>query len=631
MGEVRQRPSRGFDNALAGGEDRAKVEEKAQAVMEDNLELMREVVMLIREDEDFARSIYSDCPRLQHLLDKHPDLRPVFEDPELIRINFEEVYRKNGGVLPEDELKKPPAWKRCVSCIVNHPLFKVFRVLLFIKKVLNCIMGGGFAIIRGCFAGCIGGFCMEEALDHVGDHDALGDAGADNGPNSANRAQLNKAADHMAEPEVQEKMNQVLESGDQEQLDQLIENDKELKALRDQNPLCAELMNDPETMRILVDPDNLRALADAPDLIAEDFADPDWVAPDDIEGGGNLDSPDIDATADAEAPEGALEADADGEIESDFDEENPDLEGEGDDEEGPAYEDFEMGDDDGGNQARGGNKSKGNKNQQQKKNNNENKGGNMFTNFGAGLTDWVAGELVGVSAGDFMVGGGDDIPIDDLDAVDDAADGAGEAAQTADQMNTAAQSAAATADLLASDGLADNLDHLDTLEDQMDNAEGIHEDTQDTRDAERNQRIAAMSAGGVAGGAAGAMCDGGVKARSATDENEETDTDEEEPKKKGRFGFVGKFVASVATAAKEHVASTLLGDDLGEMLVEKVEEDKDEEEQKKSENDEDVESGNPQAVATSSRGEPSEHSEKTEESSDSSQKRSRRKMFGRRK
>ena len=61
------------------------LQEQAQDVMKDNLELMRDVVMQIREDPDFAGSIYDKCPRLQHLLDQYPDLRPqqLFLQPYL--------------------------------------------------------------------------------------------------------------------------------------------------------------------------------------------------------------------------------------------------------------------------------------------------------------------------------------------------------------------------------------------------------------------------------------------------------------------------------------------------------------------------------------------------------------------
>jgi hypothetical protein len=59
--------------------------------------------MKIHEDPEFVKDIYKDCPRLQHLMDQYPDLRHVFSDPKMIRINFEQVYREAGGILPEDE------------------------------------------------------------------------------------------------------------------------------------------------------------------------------------------------------------------------------------------------------------------------------------------------------------------------------------------------------------------------------------------------------------------------------------------------------------------------------------------------------------------------------------------------
>ena len=93
-----------------------------------------------------------------------------------------------------------------------------------------------------------------------------------------NKEALNRAADYMEDPEVQERMQGILE-GDPDDLEDAIENDDELKALRDSNPLCEELMSDPESMKVLTDPDNLRALGDAPDLIEADFLDPDGFDP----------------------------------------------------------------------------------------------------------------------------------------------------------------------------------------------------------------------------------------------------------------------------------------------------------------------------------------------------------------
>jgi hypothetical protein len=112
---------------------------QAQEVMNDNLELMREIVMKIREDEEFARNIYKDCPRLQELLKQHPDLRPLFEDPKFIVISFEKVFRDAGGVLPGDPPVKPRRFERVkqtIAAITSHPLFKVFKYLMLIKKII---------------------------------------------------------------------------------------------------------------------------------------------------------------------------------------------------------------------------------------------------------------------------------------------------------------------------------------------------------------------------------------------------------------------------------------------------------------------------------------------------------------
>jgi len=164
-----------------------------QEVMSNHLDLMLEIVMQIRQDEDFAKSIYANCPRLQHLLDQHPDLRPIFEDPQLVRLNFEQVYRNAGGVLPEDKPTLKQKAVKVVGCIVRHPLFKVFRFLLVIKKCYNCVMAGGVNFVRGCLCG----FFTESALDAA---EGTPDADADDhgSPESeANRDNLNRAADYM--------------------------------------------------------------------------------------------------------------------------------------------------------------------------------------------------------------------------------------------------------------------------------------------------------------------------------------------------------------------------------------------------------------------------------------------------
>lgn len=298
--------------------------EKAQDLMADNLEMMRDIVFRIREDEQFAKSIYADCPRLQHLLKQNPDLRPIFEDPNLIRINFEKVYRDQGGVLPEDEDDEPPGvLKRAydavlekIAFITSHPLFKVFKVFMLIKKIVGLFSPTkGFGMVKGFFVGL---FTDPDAL--IPDVD--GDVG--NPANLELKMQLFSAAEHMEDPEVQERMEEMLDNP--ESMDEAIENDPQLKALRDENELCRALMSDPDTMRILVDPDNLRALAEAPDLIEQDFADPGGFVPE---------APDVPAPEEPPMLETVPEADAmevEGEAEG--------VEGEGEEEEPSTWDEI---------------------------------------------------------------------------------------------------------------------------------------------------------------------------------------------------------------------------------------------------------------------------------------------------
>jgi hypothetical protein len=261
--------------------------DKAQAVMKDHLSIMKDVVMKIRHEDGYAKGMYANCPRLQHLLDRNPDLRPVFEDPRLVRINFETVYKEAGGILPEDEEAEAEKRKNpsLIMRIATHPIFRFLKVLIFIKKIIGCIAGGGIAIVTSfwaCCTDCCTDCCCEDAIEEVGEVEDLDDDDNEYGLEDTaqmdeNQKALNTAADYMEDPEVQEQMQRLLD--DPENLEDAIENDAELRALRDSNPLCAELMTDPETMRILVDPDNLRALGDAPQVIELDFSDPNGFDP----------------------------------------------------------------------------------------------------------------------------------------------------------------------------------------------------------------------------------------------------------------------------------------------------------------------------------------------------------------
>lgn len=552
--------------------------DQTQDLMKDHLELMKEVVMRIREDEEFARNIYADCPRLQNLLDRNPDLRPIFEDPNLVRINFEQVYRDAGGVLPEDEKTRA----KCLTAMVNSPCFKVLKALFMIKKIMGCIAGGGIGMVTGCFMGMC--CCGEDALPDDFDAEDDGDGDGGNPENERNKEALNQAADYMEDPEVQEQMDRLME--DPEGLEEAIENDEELRALRDSNPLCGELMSDPETMKILTEPDNLRALGEAPDLIEADFQDPNWSAPDvEMGEGADFDVDDIEGDDD-------FEADADDDAEGDDGPEDGDDDDDDDDDD--IWEDAELEQQEGGNRAaeggngaeggnrggEGGNRGGGNapRNQQQRSQQRGaegGEGGGIGASIAVAARDLAAGALVGQLLGgsaDLFFGGGDD--VDGLeDAADDAAEGAG---NSFDRVME-------TTEMF--DEFGDN-DFADTLEGGMDG--GAAAMGADTGRAVQGA-VAGGAAGAAIGGGAGAMADRNAAAKK---EGEEAATAEGEEEEKKKGGWFGNMTSTVFTAAKEQMAATLLGDDLAEMLVEKIEdkdEDKDEDDKDSDDEDDDEE------------------------------------------
>mmetsp|Transcript_36365 Transcript_36365/g.87824 ORF Transcript_36365/g.87824 Transcript_36365/m.87824 type:complete len:649 (+) Transcript_36365:463-2409(+) len=601
-----------------------ELQDKAQDVMKDNLELMKDIVMRVRDDPDFAKGIYKDCPRLQHLLEQYPDLRPIFEDPKLVKINFEQVYREAGGVLPEDEEKKKRSW---LVWIVNSPIFKVLKLLLFVKKLVACIAGGGFAFVSGLFIGC----CFEDALEEL-DGDADADADADGDMDAdPNKEALNRAADHMEDPEVQEQMQRLLE--DPDNLQEAIENDSELRQLRDSNPLCEELMSDPDTMRVLVDPDNLRALGDAPSLIEMDFVDPDSFIPDvdaDIETGGMDDAgfdADYDASADGEV-DIDVETDADAEVDLEdqddgFDaEDQDDAEGDGDDADGEEEEEDDEGwwedgeledqevDADADNNGDAGNKGgKGKAQAKSQAKGAQQQGANgggagngakvgIMAAIGAAATDIIAAQIVGSVFGDDLIPsgfgggggnvdmGGEDLNLDDASALDDA-----------DIIEDAG-----IEDLADDAGDVINDDVADVAEDVADEADegkAVDKDAaggsnadMDYDDEDGKKKTGAVAGGAAAGGVAGGAAVGGARSRDMAnnDQEDEDNFDDEAPeeeKKKSRFGFgtIKSLGAAVKTAALEHVAGNILGEDFGEGLVERMEEGGDSDEDEDDDDD----------------------------------------------
>ena len=593
------------------------MDEEAQEVMAENLDLMKDIVMQIREDPDFASTIYQDCPRLQHLLDDRPDLRPIFEDPYLVQINFEQVYRAAGGKLPEDEEQEDRLGcvKKALVKFVNSPFFKFIRAILLIKKIYMCATGNSIASLRNMLTRCGCehiGCCAPDAPDASDAANQLDNPNADdyvgNPQNEALRASLYAAADHMQDPEVAEQMSDLLDN-DPDGLQEAIENDPDLRALRDSSPLCAELMSDPDTMRVLVDPDNLRALGDCPDLIEQDFADPNWTPPD-VETGGydpsqgavihtggveHLDTGAPDTNADVTTPDAQsaqpaiIDTDGDGitdDVDADVDgdgidnAEDADADGDAvpDSEEAPP--EYELGDkEDGGGNNNSNAKAGGSKSKQQQ--NQQGGGGGFFSQVTAGLTDMIAGEIVGTSYGDIM-GGGDDLGGLDS-AADQAADSADQASSAADNMGTVA-AAASMGDQIDAVGT-----QMDQLESGMDKIEEAAEDA-DAPDANDAQTSAASqpTAGQIAGATAenviifgpclmpGDKKEEGATAKSLHVDEPKVEMEEEEEgdvaEKKKRFGFIGNFASAVGGAAKETLLGAVLGSDLAEWAAEKEEE-----------------------------------------------------------
>ena len=534
-------------------EDEDDPNQMLEEVMADNLDLMLEIVLRLREDEDYAKNLYADCPRLQHLLDQNPDLRPIFEDPHLVRLNFEQVYRKAGGVLPEDE---PSKFKKIIMCIVAHPLFKVFRFLLKVKKCYNFFLGGGFLMIQSFFLGMFGINPSVDASAQGMDQDGV-DTNAAQLEAADNKAALAKSALHMEKPEVQEHMKKLL-AMDPDDLDEAIENDPELRSLRESNPLCAELMNDPDTMRVLVDSDNLRALSDCPDLIQEDFNDPNWTPPDvesvpfDDDGGAGAATDNAGAATDfatSDLVDGTDNNDGfNGRNHSGMDRGGGDFDADKDDNDGVTgiLENYERGDEPNG---------AGGKKEETRRDRDRNAvGAGIFATIGMGLADYVAAETLGITADDIM-GEGDE--FDNL----------------ADEVENKAQQVAEE----RTEGLADRAAEIATSDDFAEGVEETMDNAEEARAEQQQQQYATGVALQGAGFVGVGMVAGGFAGKNdrGEDERDAEKQPSKQTEKQGRFGAVTGAFGMLAVALKESVAGAILGDDLGELVAESLENDKD--------------------------------------------------------
>jgi hypothetical protein len=315
-----------------------------------------------------------------------------------------------------------------------------------------------------------------------------------------------------------------------ENLDEAIEQDPELKALRDSNPLCAELMNDPQTMKILVDPDNLRALADCPDLIDADFNDPDWSPPE-------FEPSTFDETAGTSPSDHtrSLELDSAGDRFEDANEEvvgNPYIGGEN-----SLLEGFEPQGDDNG---RPSGSVRNMKSSQRK---------TQGSSFVASIRDFVAAEIVGGVSDSLLGGLGGDLGTSAIeDQVTNASDLAENNANTIESLTTS------TSKIASSDITGNIEDAVDKIEES--NAETV---------ADRG--VSGASAGMVASGTAA----GAALGTTLSGDGEKEESTQRSGALLGVSSFLLSSVSALGAAAKEKMATTLLGDDLGETVLAKME------------------------------------------------------------
>jgi hypothetical protein len=416
---------------------------------------------------------------------------------------------------------------------------------------------------------------------------------------------------------------------DPDALDEAIEQDPDLRALRMSDPLCAELMGDPTTMKIVVDPDNLRALGDCPDLIEADFNDPDWRPPD-VEGGhfddadnfnnlvdgdgvanssGDFVETDDGGTGTPSTAAAGVDIDGDGIVEADVDGDGnaeTDIDGDGnveadgedvvlvdEDDGGGIFEDFlDEYERDEGNAASATNKGQARSQQNQEEEDDEaegepkqepQRGGGFLSSLGAGLVNYVAMQTVGVGVSELMSGGNDF--------------GLGALSEQAEQITAAAEERVGVLSSLEGvEDVAMKEDVIKNLEDTVNEVESAAQVTEEEVEAEVENFALSSGGVGMAEGAAfgGAlMLDGGgggggatgVQARSAGATNEEEE-DDEEPKRRG-LGVLRGAAGMLGTAVKEMVATSILGDDFGEALVETLNE-----KNEKDDDDDDVNEDN---------------------------------------
>ena len=256
---------------------------QAEKLLNENPDVMHDIMKRVREDPQYCVDLYKDCPGMQEALNKNPDLRRLFEDPELVRRSFESVYVENGGdPLPPPDPDPDPAEKRegrgdlesgdgdedmSLESVMGddedqedkedkEPMtfVKAIKAVLKAQKQLKKLkeMGNPMSYVQKF-------------------KDMIPSFGGMNPPEvpSIDLNALEETASTFENPDVAEGMDQILDNP--ENLKDAIENNDGLRELRDGNPMAAGMMEDPETLKVITDPSNIRGVGDINEAMENDF------------------------------------------------------------------------------------------------------------------------------------------------------------------------------------------------------------------------------------------------------------------------------------------------------------------------------------------------------------------------
>jgi hypothetical protein len=200
----------------------------------------------------------------------------------------------------------------------------------------------------------------------------------------------------------------------------------------------------------------------------------------------------------------------------------------------------------------------------------------LLRSLGAGLVDYVAAETIGTTTTELIGNDGDFLATAEQEMLGGTED---EAADEAED-DAVVENAAIIGDLATGDDVDDMAGNLeDTMDmatgDDVDEMAGNLEDTMDSAE-EAKDRQGGATAPGTSGRSS--VPSTHLDLDQAVDDYAAESAAKDSPAAPGGiFGIGASFFEALKTEAKEYVATTILGDDLGELAVERMEEGGDEE------------------------------------------------------